>query len=297
MKTIHTFRGASFEETFDTVSREFGPDAVILHVREIEKKVFFGLLATGQRVVEMTVAAESPDVPYSIRWQNALARPGFFRAGLVSDILTGTLTGSCPVADRRTLAAVGPSGVGKTFFLLRLLVSLVSVSPPSSSSSPRLPKVGVIIASAQYEETTLTRYVRSQNVPYRQVCDIPEMYSAAAEFRGFDIVLIDTPGFSPRNTAAIASLRELLDVALTDETHLLLPVTASHTFLKDAVEQFVPLRVSHLSLTKWDEVQSVGSMLEFLETVPLPLGSVSLGTELPFSLEIAAPVHFMEKIW
>ncbi len=53
---IRTYRAATMQEALALVRQELGPDAAVLHTREIERRRLFGLLA-GNRQIEVTASA------------------------------------------------------------------------------------------------------------------------------------------------------------------------------------------------------------------------------------------------
>ena len=58
---VHTFRAATMHEALALVRRQLGPEAAILHTREVQAKRFFGWIA-GPRQIEVT-ASTSVNVP------------------------------------------------------------------------------------------------------------------------------------------------------------------------------------------------------------------------------------------
>ena len=54
---VKTFRAATMHDALAMVRRELGPDAAVLHTREVRANRLFGLLA-GPRLIEVTASAE-----------------------------------------------------------------------------------------------------------------------------------------------------------------------------------------------------------------------------------------------
>jgi flagellar biosynthesis protein FlhF len=53
---IRTYRAATMQDALALVRQELGPDAAVLHTREVERRRLFGLLA-GDRLIEVTASA------------------------------------------------------------------------------------------------------------------------------------------------------------------------------------------------------------------------------------------------
>jgi len=100
-------------------------------------------------------------------------------------------------------------------------------------------------------------------------------------------VLIDTAGRSPRDEPRIHELRELLEAARVDETHLVLSVTSGVKTLESVMQQFAPARPTSMILSKLDEVGRLGSLLGLLRQSPLPVSYITTGQDVPDDIEPA----------
>ncbi len=135
--------------------------------------------------------------------------------------------------DRRIVALVGPTGVGKTTTVAKLAAGF-------RIEARR--RVGLLtidtfrIAAVQQ----LKAYAEIMDLPM-EVVEKPEQMRPALERLGdVDLVLIDTAGRSPRSDARIDQLVELLRSAQPDETHLVLSATSSASTIQAGVERVRP---------------------------------------------------------
>lgn len=201
---------------------------------------------------------------------------------LIESLQTGVRAGG-PIrtgtGKPRTVALVGPTGVGKTTTLAKL------------AAYHRIKKqlnVGLItidtyrIAAVDQLQT----YADIIDVPLCVVSTPKEMRSAVMAMRDADLVLIDTVGRSPRDSIRIQELRSLLAVARPDEVHLVLSVVANARGFDSAVNAFGQIGISSLLLTKLDETGGLGGIWPSIVNTALPLSYLTDGQDVPNDIEV-----------
>ena len=323
--TIKTFRAGSLQDALAAVRGEFGENARVLHTREYQESRFFGLCR--RTVVEITAAeGEKPathdpfvkmlgESPYDVEivpprnsqrfrtetkqdqmdepvplgyWPQLTAEqlnPTVLQQNLIlrfqHDLRFG---GPLRLIDgkRRTVALVGPTGVGKTTTICKLaahykLKELKRVALLSMDAF----RIGAAEQLRQYSVTL--------GVPMETASDPERLRLAAKRLDPYDLLLIDTPGTSPKNAAKLALIGAALDAAEVDETHLLLSATSSTAVLMETVRAFQPLGVDGLTLTKLDEAAGLGNLYPFLKEDHFPLRFLAAGQNVSADLEVAAP--------
>ncbi len=182
---------------------------------------------------------------------------------------------------RKVVALVGPTGVGKTTTIAKLAANF------RLRDGIRMGLVTVDTYRIAAVEQLRT-YAEIIDLPMKVVTGPKEMSRALAELRGMDLVLIDTAGRSPKDEPRIQELRQLLEEAEVDETHLVLSLTASTRSLEAVVEKFAAAGVTSLILTKLDEALGMGGMLSIARKVPLPISYVTTGQDVPDDIETAS---------
>lgn len=174
----------------------------------------------------------------------------------------------------KTVALVGPTGVGKTTTIAKLAANF---------RLQQKCRVGLItvdtyrIAAVEQLQT----YAQIMDLPMEVVGTTSEMRAARQKMDEFDLVLIDTAGRSPRDDAHLQELRQMLAAAQADEIHLVLSSVTSDSALQRSLTQFRSVGATHLLLSKVDEASALGSLLPLLKQCELPLTYVTNGQSVP----------------
>jgi flagellar biosynthesis protein FlhF len=182
--------------------------------------------------------------------------------------------------QRRLVALVGPTGVGKTTTTAKLAANF------------RLRdrrRVGLITVDtyriAAVEQ--LRTYADIIDLPMEVVSTPRQMREAVARLSNLDLILLDTAGRSPRDEVQIQELKSLLAEAKPDEVQLVLSSVASGTALTKTAKQFGEVGVTSLVLTKLDEATGLGNLLPLVRSCKLPLSYVTDGQNVPDDIEPA----------
>lgn len=182
--------------------------------------------------------------------------------------------------ERRVVALVGPTGVGKTTTIAKLAANF------------RLRegvKLGLVTVDtyrvAAVEQ--LRTYADIMDLPMKVVTNPIEMRRAIDGLSDMDLVLIDTAGRSPREELQLQELRALLSEAQVDEVHLVLSLATSPRVLKMTAEKFGPVGVSSLILTKLDEAVGMGTLLSVARRIDRPMSYFTTGQGVPDDIETA----------
>jgi flagellar biosynthesis protein FlhF len=182
--------------------------------------------------------------------------------------------------QRRIVALVGPTGVGKTTTIAKLAANF---------RLREKHRVGLITVDtyriAAVEQ--LRTYADIIDLPMHVVSTPREMREALRQLSGLELVLMDTAGRSPRDEVKIQELRAFLSEAQADEVHLVLSGVASASSLARTAERFAVAGTSHLILTKLDEATALGNLLPTLRDSGLPLSYVTNGQNVPDDISAA----------
>lgn len=233
------------------------------------------------------------DEPVADRWiaethAFGVAVPGGVQAGAWMDCLKRTVSRTIriaapihvPTGQRRVVALVGPTGVGKTTTIAKLAAGF-------RLEAKR--RVGLItidtyrIAAVQQ----LQAYAQIMELPMEVVDDPKQMGSALERLSEVDLVLVDTAGRSPRSDARIAQLRTMLAAASPDEIHLVVSATSSRETIINILDGFAPIRPTAMILTKLDEAVQTAGPLAALDGRSIPINYITNGQQVPDDIQTA----------
>lgn len=188
--------------------------------------------------------------------------------------------------DRRmrhqTMMVVGPTGVGKTTVLAKLMTQYAAqgVRKLTLLAFERQPRVGVdplyVLAG---EVGAVVETVRSP----------AELAAAVRRHAEADAIFIDTPGCSVLDRQAVADLRACATSGVLLDMHLVL---AAHTPLEDFDELMTRaegLPIRRLLFTKLDEATRPGRMLDMALRSALPVSYVTEGRDASGAIDVATP--------
>jgi flagellar biosynthesis protein FlhF len=175
-----------------------------------------------------------------------------------------------PVGGRNghVIGFVGPGGSGKT----RCVAQLAAAYARGSS----LP-VACVALRAEDGGAELGRLLAPLGVPMHSLEDPGEAADRVAELRGSTLVVLDTPGVSPRAQATVRELAGDLRRLEPDEVHLTLPATYGAHSARELLDGLAPLRPDALALTHADETDHLGTAIELAIATGTPLSFVSRG--------------------
>ncbi|MCA9298652.1 MAG: flagellar biosynthesis protein FlhF [Phycisphaerales bacterium] len=193
---------------------------------------------------------------------------------------TGIAAGMQADGRPRTVALIGPTGVGKTTTVAKLAATL---------KLRHGHRVGLITCDtyriAAVEQ--LRTYANIIGVPVKVAMGPEEVHAAAASLTDVDVVLVDTAGRSQRDRERLDELGIALRRLHPHETHMVLAANIGERVMRQAAERFSALEPSHVMLTKLDEAVTLGAIFNVLQDVGRPVSYVTTGQEVPDHIELA----------
>jgi flagellar biosynthesis protein FlhF len=326
---LRTYRARSLPEALRLVREDLGPDASVLHTRDVASGILRWLGSANQ--IEVTASAEV-QVPsrleilsqwtegdemqtadahdYRSKFRADLFQPQRQCTGLeelcreplehlfVSQAtrlrkLEQEICVSGPIrpggARPKVVSFVGPTGVGKTTSIAKLAAHYALQQNCS---------VGLITVDtfriAAFEQ--LRTYADIMDLPLEVASSPLEVREAVGRLGDLDIILMDTAGRSPRDEVRMAELRLLLAEACADETVLVLSATAGLESCQSASAAFSRIGATSLLLTKLDEAVSLDNLVAVFCNPHLPLCYVTDGQNVPDDIRPAVPRHLAQRI-
>lgn len=242
-----------------------------------DKATEFGISATVLRAVERALLGTKVE----------LSRPGDpALPQLASRVLAGLVRTEPRLelpgeARFRTIALVGPTGVGKTTTLAKL----------AARAKDRGERVAIITLDtyrvAAVEQ--LRAFADLLDVPFEVAFTPADLRRLLQQFADHDRIFVDTTGKSPRDREAMP----LLEGHLRAGGCATLLCVAAGTRARDCavvLDAYEPLGIDAVCLTKWDETVAPGETIAAVVERGLPLSHLCIGQEVPADIVPAAPL-------
>ncbi|HEU4976371.1 MAG TPA: hypothetical protein VFT50_14860 [Baekduia sp.] len=182
---------------------------------------------------------------------------------------------------------VGPGGAGKTRCVARLAAA--------HARHGGLP-VTVLALRAPDGGAELTRLLAPYGVTLHAVESGAEGAARIASLRGEHLVIVDTPGVSPRSSAELRSLRLELDALAPDELHLAVSATVGPAAARELVRGVRELGVGALAVTHADETEMLGTVIGLAIDCSLPLSFLARGQAVDAGLQTASARELAEEL-
>ncbi len=198
-------------------------------------------------------------------------------------------SGRCPWEgeDRRLVALVGPTGVGKTTTIAkiaahaildsRLKVSLVTVDTYRIGASEHIQRYGEIM-----------------NVPTHVARDEASLREAIFRSGDAHLVLIDSAGRS--DAAALAAQAQLLHKVEGIECHLVLSAASGAREIRAAAKRFCAYKAQRLIFSKLDETDGPGSILSAATETNLAISCITDGQRVPEDIHPASGQSLVDRV-
>jgi flagellar biosynthesis GTPase FlhF len=207
------------------------------------------------------------------------------------ELVTDALARRIPMHPLRSgpgvIGFVGPGGAGKTRCVARL-----AAAHARHGTMP----VSVIALRSPDGGAELRRLLAPYGVALHAVESGAEGAARVAGLRGDGLVLVDTPGVSPRSTGELRSLGLELDALAPDELHLAVPATIGPAAAQELVGGVRELGVGALVLTHTDETEMLGTVIGLAIDSGLPLSYLARGQAVEAGLRPASATDLAREL-
>lgn len=192
-------------------------------------------------------------------------------------------------SDTRIVHFVGPTGVGKTTTIAKLA---------ADQSFTHRKTVGFITADTYRISAVdqLRTYADILNVPLEVVFSPSELTRAYKKLADRDLLFMDTAGRNYRNELYVSEVNSLLAPGEKTETFLVLSLTHKYADMKALVVQFAKYGISRLLLTKADETDTYGSLLNLVRDFSCTISYVTNGQTVPDDIHAFDPEEWVRKL-
>lgn len=177
---------------------------------------------------------------------------------------------------------VGPTGVGKTTTIAKIA---------SNYKVEKGKKIALLTSDTYRIAATdqLRVYANILDVPLTIIYSGQDLNNAIDNLTDYEIVLVDTAGFSHKNVGQKEEIKELLtslDEKYDKEVFLVLSATTKYKDLQEIVDAYKELTEFKLIFTKLDETTAYGNLLNIKLYTNAELSYTTNGQNVPDDIEI-----------
>jgi len=195
-----------------------------------------------------------------------------------------------PAVGRKIAAFIGPTGVGKTTTIAKLAAKFAIQD-----------KYNVALITADTYRVSaveqLKTYSDIMGIPIHVVYTADDLKRVLDDSLDKQLILIDTAGRSPHNSDQLEELEKFLKIDDTIEKHLVLSATTKYKDALDIVKNFSVCAPDKVLFTKLDEARNIGTIVNLLYQIPIPLSYVTNGQSVPDDIELVDPQKLAQLIF
>lgn len=186
------------------------------------------------------------------------------------------------LAESKVYCFVGPTGVGKTTTLAKLVAhAAIYHNKKTAVITADTYRIGAV--------DQLRTYADILNVPLEVVMSPAEMEEALIRHQDKDNIFVDTAGRPSRNQEQLAELQQMLAAIPDKTTYLVLSCTTKSSDMIRIADDFRVAGYNQLIFTKADETGSLGSILNLADQTGCPVAYVTVGQNVPDDIIAAEP--------
>ncbi|GEN55796.1 flagellar biosynthesis protein FlhF [Halolactibacillus alkaliphilus] len=184
---------------------------------------------------------------------------------------------------------VGPTGVGKTTTIAKLAAKSLMEDKQSVA----------LITTDTYRIAAIEQlktYAKILDIPIEVCYTVEDYQMARLKFQDYDRVFVDTAGRNFKDEKYIRELGRIVDLSKDIETYLVLTLTAKPKDVLSIYQQFDNIPLKGFILTKADETDTLGVVLDLVKTANIGVSFVTTGQDVPDDITRATPEYMASKI-
>lgn len=191
--------------------------------------------------------------------------------------------------EQKIIFFVGATGVGKTTTLAKIAANLVLEETM---------EIGLITSDtyriAAVEQLKI--YSNILQLPLEIVYNKSDTIKAIDKFKNKKIILVDTAGRNHNDLDQIKKLDDVLDIDCKKEIFLVISANTDYNLMKSLVEKYGFLEEFKLIVTKIDEVESYGSLLNIKYITNKEIPYYTTGQNVPDDIKKMNVEEIVEKL-
>lgn len=311
----------NMQEALYLIKQDLGPDAMIISSQKVKEKGFRGFFSPAKIEVTAAIDHDKSDDVNIINFEqpNAklITRPNLLTSHKISqcllkmdiepeiaafllqdidiiksekqikDVLQERLMSvfkPTPIRSKapNIMALVGVPGVGKT----TTLAKIAAISSLFNNLSIGFITIDTFRVGA-VEQMRIYGDIIGASVDV--VTSPNELLKAVERNHDKDLILIDTAGRPSKNRYQLSEIKMFLEVVDGLDIYLVINATTKVRDMVRIIDDFKVIPYSQLIISKIDETESPGTLLNAAYLTGLPIAYITNGQDVPDDLEIASP--------
>ena len=181
--------------------------------------------------------------------------------------------------DDRIKVLVGPTGVGKTTTIAKLA---------SMYTLYKKKKVGLITLDTYRIGAVeqLKTYAEILNIPFEVVISSSDVENALNNMKCCDVIFVDTTGRNGKNHMQISEIKNIISKFNPSSVDLVVSTTTKDNDIKFIIENYSSLDYNSIILTKVDETNTYGGIINSLYYSNKPISYICTGQDVPSDIFI-----------
>lgn len=184
---------------------------------------------------------------------------------------------------------VGPTGVGKTTTIAKLAAKTLMEDKQSVA----------LITTDTYRIAAIEQlktYAKILDIPIEVCYTVEDYQKARLKFQEYDRIFVDTAGRNFKDEKYIRELGQIVDLSRDIETYLVLSLTAKPKDILSIYRQFNNIPLKGFILTKLDETDTLGVVVDLVMTSHLGISYITTGQDVPDDIVRATPKYLVSQI-
>lgn len=180
------------------------------------------------------------------------------------------------------IVLTGPTGVGKTTTIAKLAaIEKLKNKKKVSIITTDTYRIGAV--------DQLLTYSKIMEIPMQVCLGRDDLQKAINEFSDYDKIFIDTVGRSQKDIKRLEESFSLFNNQNGMHISLVLALNTKEEDCMEIYDKFSKLKIDSLLLTKLDETNTPGTMLNFAVKTKKPISYISFGQDVPDDIVKADP--------
>ncbi len=193
---------------------------------------------------------------------------------------------------QRIVFFIGPTGVGKTTTIAKIA---------SKFKVDHGKKVAFLTADTYRISATeqLRTYANILDAPLTVIYAPEELTQAVEKLSDYDLIFVDTAGFSHKNAAQREDTKKLLQVLGEEHqtlVYLVLSATTKYRDLKEICDMYQSITDYSLIFTKLDETSAYGNLLNIKLYSGADISYMTNGQNVPDDIEVFQSQEIVKKL-